>query len=77
MDALTKVLPQDSFRRCVTLMCLLDRTELAEALGHQGRDYWALCGASNVEKYILKIIIKVIDDCASYKYMNYKMINII
>ena len=44
-DALTKVLPRDSFRRCVTLMCLMDRMELAEALEHQGGDCWDLCDA--------------------------------
>ena len=35
VDALMKILPQDSFRRCVTLMYLMDRMELAEVLGHQ------------------------------------------
>ena len=45
-DALTKVLPRDSFRRCMTLMYLMDRMELAEALGHQGGDCWTLYGAN-------------------------------
>ena len=37
-DALTKVLPRDSFQRCVELIRLVDRVELVEALGHQGGD---------------------------------------
>lgn len=37
-DALTKVLPRDSFQRCVELIRLMDRVELVEALGHQGGD---------------------------------------
>ena len=38
MNALTKVLPRDSFRRCMKLMCLMDKIELPQALGHQGGD---------------------------------------
>ena len=45
-DALMKVLPWDSFQRCVALMQLTDKMELAEALKHQGGDYWVSCGAS-------------------------------
>ena len=33
-DALMKVLLRDSFRKCVTLIYLMDWTELVEALGH-------------------------------------------
>lgn len=38
VDALTKVLPWYSFCKCVALMRLMDRTKLAETLGHQGGD---------------------------------------
>ena len=48
-DALTKVLLQDSFRRCVVLMQLTDKMELAEALKHQGGDCWVSCGASKAQ----------------------------
>ena len=37
-NILMKVLPRDSFQKCVTLMYLMDRMELVEALGHQGED---------------------------------------
>ena len=37
-DALTKVLPLDGFYKCVGLMALLDREELAEAMKHQDGD---------------------------------------
>ena len=48
-DALTKVLPWDSFQRCVALMQLVDKTELAEALKHQGGDCWVSSGASKTQ----------------------------
>ena len=41
-DALTKVLPRDNFQKCMTLMYLMNSMELVEALGHHGRDCWAL-----------------------------------
>ena len=44
-DALTKVLSQDSFRKCMTLIYLMDMMELVEALRHQGGDCWVSCGA--------------------------------
>ena len=44
-DALTKVLPWDSFLKCVALMQLADKTKLGEALKHQGRNCWVSCGA--------------------------------
>ena len=34
MDVLTKVLSWDSIRKYVTLMCLTDRMELIDTLGH-------------------------------------------
>ena len=37
-DALSKVLPRDSFHKCVGLMQLMDKMELTEALKHQGGD---------------------------------------
>ena len=37
-DALTKVLPRDSFHKCMGLMRLIDKMELTEALKHQGGD---------------------------------------
>ena len=49
-DALTKVLPRDGFQKYVTLMYLMDRMELVEALEHQGRDGWALCGAPKAQE---------------------------
>ena len=49
VHALTKVLSRDSFRKYVTLMYLMDRTELVETLGHQGGDCWALCGAPKAQ----------------------------
>ena len=45
-DALTKVLSRDSFQKCVALIELVDKTELAKALNHQGGDCWVSCGAS-------------------------------
>ena len=38
VDALMKVLPRDGFRKCMTLIYLMDRTELVKALGHQSGD---------------------------------------
>ena len=55
VDALTKVLPQDSFQKCVTLMYLMDRMELVEALGHQSEDCWALCGTPNAQRTKTKV----------------------
>ena len=49
-DALTKVLSWDSFRKFVTLMYLMDRTELVEALGHQNEDCWILCSALKAQE---------------------------
>ena len=54
-DAMMKVFLWDSFRRCVTLMCLMDRTELAEALGHQGGDCWTSCGALKAQEIKAKV----------------------
>ena len=48
-DALTKVLPRDSFRKCVGLMGLIGRLELAEALGHQDGDWWTWYGAPKAQ----------------------------
>lgn len=44
-DALTKVLPRDSFQKYVTLMNLLSSENFAEALRHQGGVCRTNCGA--------------------------------
>ena len=43
-DALTKVLPKDSFFKCGALMGLMDRMELTRALAHQDGDCRLMCG---------------------------------
>ena len=58
VDALTKVLPQDSFQKCVTLMYLMDRMELVEALGHQDGDCWALCSAPKAQGTKAKVMVQ-------------------
>ena len=45
VDALMKTLSRDSFHRCVLLMGLIDRSDFAEAMGHQGGDCGLKCGA--------------------------------
>ena len=49
-DVLTKVLSWDGFRKYVTLMYLMDRTELVEALGHQRGDCWVSYGAPKAQR---------------------------
>ena len=49
IDVLIKVLPWDSFQRYMALMQLVDKTELAKTLKHQGRDCWVSCGASKAQ----------------------------
>ena len=49
VDALTKVLPRDSFQKCMILMYLMDMIELAEALGYQSGDCWNSCGAPKAQ----------------------------
>ena len=58
-NALIKVLLRDSFRKYVTLMYLIDRMELVEALGHQGGDCWTLCGAFKAQKTKAKAKIQI------------------
>ena len=48
-DGLTKVLPRDSFFRCVALMGLVDRKELTGALARQGGDCWLMCGTPKAQ----------------------------
>ena len=49
-DALTKVFLRDGFYKCMALMELMDRVELADAMEYQGGDCRIWCGARKLQR---------------------------